>query len=240
MKRTAAAIVLLVTIGLTLTVPAYSSPEDSATGLEMQFFEIEYRKIDDVKNVIEQQCLTTAGKIAVDRKTIFVTDTPQSLKRTADIVEHMDKAQRLIDVRISVILASDKDGNSPVPGLKEVVEGETALLRAALNFPKYYEVARMVISTSELAKTSQRSMNKEPHAQVFVSFVPTYTGKDEIILNNFAFLVSLPTGEEFDMETERRLKNGEPLVIGASKTPISDKTIFVIIEASVNTGESGD
>ena len=39
---------------------------DADDAVEMNFFEIQHRKVADIKTIIEQQCLSSKGKLSVD------------------------------------------------------------------------------------------------------------------------------------------------------------------------------
>jgi hypothetical protein len=237
--------------------PAPTDNYVTNTGFKNRVFEVHNRMPEDLVPVIK---LLTSGfkgaQLAASNefRTITVRDFPENIAAIEEAIKRLDTpelARPNIELRISVLLASNKEGasNQYPADLKDVI-GE---LQKTLSFKEYTLLTSIVQRTREsrgtrlgylegrgsaeiawpssstAGATERRISNYQFYANS-IALTSSPSGAFEIQLGEFNFSLSAP-GSEARIHSDVKMRDGEKVVVGTAG--LYDKALILVMTARV-------
>jgi hypothetical protein len=251
------AVLFATAAGQAQTQPAPTDNYVTNTGFKSRVFEVHNRFPEDLVPVIR---LLTSGfkgaQLAASNefRTITVRDFPENIAAIEEAIKRLDTpelARPDIEVRMHVLLASNKDGtpNQYPTDLKNVI----AELEKTLNFKNYYLLTSIVQRTREsrglrpgyfsgrgsaevgwpssagTGGIEKRISNYQFDANTIV-LSSTPSGGTEIQLGDFSFSLAVP-GSEARIHSDVKMRDGEEVVVGTAG--FNDKALILVMTARV-------
>jgi hypothetical protein len=253
------AILSTAALGQTPSQPTPAPTDNYVTnsGFKNRVFEVHNRMPEDLVPVIK---LLTSGfkgaQLAASNefRTITVRDFPENIAAIEEAIKRLDTpeiARPNIELRISVLLASNKEGApNPYPAdLKDVI----AELQKTLSFKDYSLLTSIVQRTRESRGTRTNYLEGRGSAEIgwpdasvtsgiakrisnyqfyanSVALTPAQSGAVEIQFGEFTFSLSGP-GTEARIHSDVRMRDGERVVVGTAG--FSDKALILVMTARV-------
>ena len=206
-----------------------------AGGGESRSFTVRYKNIDDVYLKVSPY-LGPNGSIQSQphQKTLTVRDTPDRLRRIAEVIAAYDLPPRSVEVSVQLILASSAEGEpeAPPPPIRGVIEKLNAL---STRWNEY----RMLGSARVLGTEGERSSLRVGDDYRVDFRIDQVMEESRVIrFRPFELQRREPTAEREDrytpvMNTVLNLRDAQLFIVGASRMERSNRALFMTITAAV-------
>lgn len=207
--------------------------EASDQKLEEKTFTMRFKDLNEATLKI-RPFISSQGTILIrpQLKQLVVKDLPSNLKRIEKVIEAFDLPPKRLIIAIHFIEASKATQPSKVSvELKEVANR----LSGILNFNRYELVDRVILKAVE-----GENFRHQAGDQYFISFYGEFIddGPGVIKLRNFTLFKSelLPNGKyryKKLFSSALNLIDQQTIVVGASKSEMSDRALLMVITAKV-------
>ncbi|MFQ5876534.1 MAG: secretin N-terminal domain-containing protein [Acidobacteriota bacterium] len=228
-------VALLALLSVLAPWPAAGTPPEEASGLATRVFNIQYKTVDAVYLLVSP-ALGPLGSIRAEphRRTLTVADTPQNLRRIADLIASFDIPPRSVEVSVQLILASSGPGSvRPVPPpIRGVIERLSAL---STRWNDY-----RLLGNARVLSTEGEASSLQVGDRYRVDFrVDEISGDSRIIrfkpfeLRRREMTVEGRESYSRVMRTVLNLRDSQLFIVGASRMERSNRALFMTITASL-------
>jgi len=203
---------------------------------ESRVFTVRYKNIDDVYLKISPY-LGPRGSIQSQphQKTLTVQDSPDRLRRIAEVIAAYDVPPRSVEVSVQLILASSTEGQpeEAPPPIRGVIEKLNAL---STRWNDY----RMLGSARVLGTEGERSSLRVGDDYRVDFRIDQVMEETRVIrFRPFELQRREPTAEHEDryapvMNTVLNLRDAQLFIVGASRMEHSNRALFMTITAAVH------
>ncbi|HEU4400591.1 MAG TPA: secretin N-terminal domain-containing protein [Candidatus Polarisedimenticolia bacterium] len=215
--------------------PATQRGAQGDASLATRVFTIRYKGVDDVYLLVSPS-LGPRGSIQAQpaRRTLTVSDAPETLARLADLIRAYDIPPRGVEVSVQLILATAGQGSSEPapPPIRGVIEKLSAL---STRWNDYRLVGNARILGTEGERSSLRvgddyrvdfridQVSEESHVIRFKPF--ELQRREPAVEGNERFTAV--------MSTVLNLKDSQQFIVGASRMERSNRALFMTITAAL-------
>ena len=222
---------LIIILCFTATSFCYQGTSDQE--LKEKTFTLKFRDLNEATLKI-RPFVSNQGSILIrpQQKQLVVKDFPYNLEKIGQVIRAFDLPPKRLIIAIHFIEAS----KVPQPGKVSVELEEVAnRLSGVLNFNHYELVDRVIMRAVEGENFRHQAGNR-----YFMSFYGEFIddGPGVIKLRNFTLFKSelLPNGKyryKKLFSSALNLINQQTIVVGASKSELSDRALLMVITAKV-------
>lgn len=221
---------------LALLAPAAAATRTpSDAGLATQTFILRYKTVDEAYLLVSPW-LSPKGSLRSQphQKTLTVIDTPETVKRMAEMIAGFDIPPRVVQVAVQLILASAEKASAepPPPPIRGVIdrlnalntrwsdyklvgdarimgtEGERSTLRVGDNYRVDFRIDQIADESRVIRFKPFELSRREPAQEGIERFTPI-------------------------MNTVLNLRDAQLFIVGASKMESSNRALFMTITASL-------
>lgn len=202
---------------------------------QSRVFTVRYKNIDDVYLKVSPY-LGPRGSVQSQphQKTLTVQDTPDRLRRIADVIAAYDLPPRSVEVSVQLILATSAEGEPEAapPPIRGVIEKLAAL---STRWNDY----RMLGSARVLGTEGERSSLRVGDDYRVDFRIDQVMDETRVIrFRPFELQRREPTAEHEDryapvMNTVLNLRDAQLFIVGASRMEHSNRALFMTITAAV-------
>lgn len=203
--------------------------------LQNRVFTIRYRGIDEVYLMISP-LLGPRGAIRTQphKRTVAVSDTPETLRRIAEVIVAFDIPPRSVEVSVQLIMASVDPGSEapPPPPIRGVVERLNALNTRWKDYRLVGDARVMGMEgESSAVQVGDRyrvafRVDRVSDENRLIRFKPFELQRREPAVEGMERYTSI-------MSTVLNLRDSQLFIVGASKMERSNRALFMTVTAAL-------
>ncbi len=197
--------------------------------LELRQFTLEYKRAEDIYELIEPFLIPEKSKVSQRLNAITVMASPDNMEEIESIILEQDSPPKQVWVEVLLIEASNKE--TAKGGTSEEIKPVVDKLKGLFKYKTYTVIGRAEGMGMENSSLQFGTPDGSDSATLFrVQSGIVLTGQ-VVQLQQLGIEVVKPLHNQ--IKTSINIKNGETLILGASRNDAADNALITVVKAKI-------